>query len=479
MPYLGNPAQQRFSSPRAASVYSGDGSTVAFTLEEVVSTDEDILVSVDGVIQEPSVAYAVSSGTTLTFTAAPSNNAGNNIFVYYIARTFGSVSMPDGQNVNASTGSFSGTVTANAGVSIDNITIDGTEIDLSSGDLTIDVAGDINLDADGGTVNFNDATTNVGKLIVSSNGGDFIMSSRVSDKDIVFSGNDGGSMTEVLRLDMSDAGTASFNHDVKLADNGIAIFGAGSDLQIYHDASESKIENATGNLRINNNASDSDIIFGVNDGGSVTEVARFDGSTASLAIIDGGGSQLDGGKISIRASGSTYNLITTRTTRSATGTNFVEFFNSSGDSAGKINHNGSTSVSYTTSSDYRLKENVVTEWDATTRLKQLKPSRFNFIAEADKTVDGFLAHEVSSIVPEAITGTKDEIKKWNAEEIEGGFAPDGVSEGDNKLDDDGNTIKNYQAIDQSKLVPLLVKSLQEALTEIDTLKTKVAALESA
>ena len=110
MPYLGNPAQQRFSSPRAASVYSGDGSTVAFTLEEVVSTDEDILVSVDGVIQEPSVAYAVSSGTTLTFTAAPSSNAGNNIFVYYIARTFGSVSMPDGQIVNAAVGTFSGTL---------------------------------------------------------------------------------------------------------------------------------------------------------------------------------------------------------------------------------------------------------------------------------------------------------------------------------------------------------------------------------
>ena len=118
MPYLGNPAQQRFSSPRAASVYSGDGSTVAFTLEEVVTTDEDILVSVDGVIQEPSVAYAVSSGTTLTFTAAPSSNSGNNIFVYYIARTFGSVSMPDGQNVNASNFSASGTgaITGNATV---------------------------------------------------------------------------------------------------------------------------------------------------------------------------------------------------------------------------------------------------------------------------------------------------------------------------------------------------------------------------
>ena len=117
MPYIGNPSAQRFTSPRAASVFSGDGSTTAFTLEEAVSTDEDILVSVDGVIQEPSVAYAVSNGTTLTFTAAPSSNSGNNIFVYYIARTLGSVSMPDGQNVNAATGSFSGTL---------NVTGDGT-----------------------------------------------------------------------------------------------------------------------------------------------------------------------------------------------------------------------------------------------------------------------------------------------------------------------------------------------------------------
>jgi hypothetical protein len=134
MPYLGNPAQQRFSSPRAASVYSGDGSTVAFTLEEVVSTDEDILVSVDGVIQEPSVAYAVSSGTTLTFTAAPSSNSGNNIFVYYIARTFGSVSMPDGQNVNASTGSFSGDVTiGDASAADKKILFDGNAQDFHIG----------------------------------------------------------------------------------------------------------------------------------------------------------------------------------------------------------------------------------------------------------------------------------------------------------------------------------------------------------
>ena len=166
MPYIGNPSAQRFISPRAASVFSGDGSTVAFTLEEAVTTDEDILVSVDGVIQEPSVAYAVSSGTTLTFTAAPSSNSGNNIFVYYIARTFGSISMPDGQNVNAAVGSFSGTLTttgAFTSIGIDDnadataITIDSSEhvgIGITSPDGTLHVhsatAGSVtaNTDAD-------------------------------------------------------------------------------------------------------------------------------------------------------------------------------------------------------------------------------------------------------------------------------------------------------------------------------------------
>jgi len=127
-----------------------------------------------------------------------------------------------------------------------------------------------------------------------------------------------------------------------------------------------------------------------------------------------------------------------------------------------------SSTTFSTSSDYRLKENVVTDWDATTRLKQLKPSRFNFKIDADKTVDGFLAHEVSSIVPEAVTGIKDELQVWE----DGEKLPEGVSVGDNKLDDDGNTMPKYQGIDQSKLVPLLVKTIQE-------LEARITALESA
>ena len=146
------------------------------------------------------------------------------------------------------------------------------------------------------------------------------------------------------------------------------------------------------------------------------------------------------------------------------GKNCIEFFNGNGQ-VGTI-ATSSSATAYNTSSDYRLKENVVYDWDATTRLKQLKPARFNFIADANKTVDGFLAHEAQAVVPESVTGTKDEVEVWkNGEEL-----PDGVSVGDNKLDTDGNTMPDMQGIDQSKLVPLLVKTIQE-------LEARITALE--
>ena len=136
----------------------------------------------------------------------------------------------------------------------------------------------------------------------------------------------------------------------------------------------------------------------------------------------------------------------------------VATFRNSNNLVGSINVSGTT-TGFNTSSDYRLKENVVTDWDATTRLKQLKPSQFNFKVDKDTTVDGFLAHEVSSIVPIAIAGEKDEVETYT--------------------DDNGKeqTRPVYQGIDQSKLVPLLVKTVQEALARIETLETKVKTLE--
>ena len=100
----------------------------------------------------------------------------------------------------------------NSGVAIDNITIDGTEIDLSSGDLTLDVAGDIILDADGGDVKINDGGTAIAELTNSST--DFVIKSVTSDKDIIFKGNDGGAAITALTLDMSAAGAATFNNAI-------------------------------------------------------------------------------------------------------------------------------------------------------------------------------------------------------------------------------------------------------------------------
>ena len=124
-------------------------------------------------------------------------------------------------------------------------------------------------------------------------------------------------------------------------------------------------------------------------------------------------------------------------------------FEGGGTNTGDIRINGST-TNYNSYSDYRLKENVVPLTDPITRLKTLKPYRFNFIASPDITLDGFFAHEVSPTVAEAVGGEKDEV------------------------DTDGNVVP--QALDMAKLVPLLTASLQEAITKIETLEQDNIAL---
>ena len=142
---------------------------------------------------------------------------------------------------------------------------------------------------------------------------------------------------------------------------------------------------------------------------------------------------------------------------SATGTaNNIIFGNGNG-LVGKISTNGSTTT-YHTSSDYRLKENAVPISDGIARLKTLKPYKFNFKADSSTTLDGFFAHEVSSAVPEAVDGEKDELYTE---------AYLGYKEGDQKI----------QTLDSAKLIPLLTAALKDVLTKVETLETKVAALE--
>ena len=111
-----------------------------------------------------------------------------------------------------STLAVTGVITADAGIDIDNFNIDGTTIALSSGDMTLDGAGDILLDAAGEEVIFKDGSTNVGHVSMDSD--NLTIKSLVSDKDIIFQGNDGGSGITALTLDMSEAGAATFNNKI-------------------------------------------------------------------------------------------------------------------------------------------------------------------------------------------------------------------------------------------------------------------------
>ena len=250
-----------------------------------------------------------------------------------------------------------------------------------------------------------------------------------------------------------------------MLDNSKLLMGDDGDLQIYHDGSNSIIDDSgTGSLLIYG----SDIIL--QKTGTAERMADFaqDGSarlyydnsiklqTNTLGVGVGtddtiiynhsssdsnySGVVLDGaGSIQI-ARHNDQCLLLNRMGTDGT----IESFYNDGTYVGGIAVSGGTTV-YATSSDYRLKENVITLSDAITRLKTLKPYRFNFIGKS-LTMDGFFAHEVTA-VPEAIVGEKD------AEEMQG--------------------------LDYAKLTPLLTAALQEAIAKIETLETKVAALEAA
>jgi hypothetical protein len=172
-----------------------------------------------------------------------------------------------------------GTITSD-GLTVDNITIDGTEID-SNTDLTIDAAGDIALDADGGDFRFKDAGTTIATY--SNVGGDWYITANSEDNDIVFQGNDGGSTVQALRLDMSDAGTAIFNNKVGIGTSSparnLSINATSPVLQLCNSTTGTSAENGfelavAGDTAYIMQREDANMIFGTNN----TERMRIDSS---------------------------------------------------------------------------------------------------------------------------------------------------------------------------------------------------------
>jgi len=206
--------------------------------------------------------------------------------------------------------------------------------------------------------------------------------------------------------------------------------------------------------------------FSVNNGGTINTAISW---TTAMTIDNVGNvligtSSVNGVDATTISSGGNITLNTSTTHNGQYAT-----FRINGTQYGSIVSNNGNSVAFVTSSDYRLKENVVPMSGSIDRLKQLKPSRFNFISTPDKTVDGFLAHEAQAIVPECVTGEKDAMM---TEEYE---VTPAVMDGETVVTEavmGERSVPDMQGIDQAKLVPLLVGAIQELTARLETLENK-------
>ena len=287
---------------------------------------------------------------------------------------------------------------------VDNITIDGNTISSTdtNGDITLDpngtgdtivASGNVGIGTNAPTT-YGDSNTKLAVVTPTSNANDVNIRFGTNDvKGIIFVNDVSG--------DGVGFGTTTNDH-----------------VQFNTNNTERMRINASGDVQLGTTTNHGDN----NQGGVTFQAATFDRMIMNIGHTDGSSRPV------------------------------VRFYgNASTSYSGDIRVDGS-STSYNTSSDHRLKENVADMTGAIDRVKALAPKRFNFIADDSVTVDGFLAHEAQTVVPEAVHGTH------------------------NEVDDDGNAV--MQGIDQSKLVPLLTGALQEAIAKIETLETQRADLET-
>ena len=268
-----------------------------------------------------------------------------------------------------------GTLDVDGGITVDNITIDGTEIDLSSGNLTIDVAGDIALDCGGGDINLQDDGTQFGSL--ENDGTNFIVKSERSDADMLFKVNDGGSSITALTIDSSEAGNASFNGTVTanaglIADN-ITIDGTEIDL-------------SSGDLTID---AAGRIDLSADDNG---EIRLFDGSSMYAQFKD------DSDRLSIQALISDADMLFVGNDGGSTITALQLDMSEAG--AATFNNN------VTAFSDERLKDNIETLEDSLTKVEQLRG--VTYTRDGRENI-GVIAQEVEKILPEIVLTADDEM----------------------------------------------------------------------
>ena len=397
MAYIGQSIKNGTFTVLDTSGNTYNGSNTAFNLGTQVGSPAQLLVSHDGVIQKPGTDYTLSSGgAAITFTTAPASGA--SIFIVEIS---GAVGGP-------------------------------MNTDINGAEFILDVDGDTSITAD--TDDQIDFKTAGSDVVTIDSSGDVGIGDTSPDAPLhVHRAGSNGAVTEMVRLSTAAQNDGSgIKVDFRTAHtNGILEFvdGSGSfdGAFVFKTANGSALATPAERMRIDGSGN-------INLSSNILDI---DASTNSATGVGIGSN----GVIHCATADGVTNYVAQKISGSGTETAFFCMYGSSG--VGSIQYT-SSSTSFNTSSDYRLKENVDYTFDATSRLKQLKPARFNFKVDADTTVDGFLAHEVSNIVPEAVSGEKDAV------------------------DSNGDMIS--QQIDQSKLVPLLVKTIQE-------LEARITALE--
>ena len=289
----------------------------------------------------------------------------------------------------------------------------------TSGDMTVDVPGDIIFDADGGDILFKDAGTLVGTIggFASNN---VTIKSEVSDGDVIFQGNDGGSGITALTLDMSEQGNATFNKNVIFGDNGKALFGAGTDLAIFSDGTDGKIE-ASGSLILAANGT----TISLRDGGTENSQIGLDSAGLVMTVV---GSDKDF-FISGNDGGSAITAVR------------VDMSD-----AGAIICNGNITA-FGNTSDIKLKENIEVISDALDKVKQLKGITFNYKKDGKRST-GLIAQDLEKVLPEAIYETID-------------------------ADINGDPEDKHLAIRYGNTVGLLVEAIKEQQEQIETLNDYV------
>ena len=405
-----------------------------------LNTDLDTL---DGIFTAngtgTSVGLKVGSGKTLNVASGTLTLADNQISGDKVEG--GTIAAITITSLTATSADINGGTIDGSTIATSNVTVgSGKTLDVSAGTLTLadnQISGN---KVEGGTIaattitaltfgSLNDGTINVTGWVdednMASNSATLIPTQQ-SVKAYVDSQSSGAStLTQVLT-----AGNSTSGSDIVLT-SGDKITGFTSTGIDDNATSNALTIDTSENVFVTKTVTDSTVVgwsFG-NDGRG-TQVFDFSSSNEALILNN------------TNASESTY-LID---------------FRQQGTDSGRIRVLAN-SVEYQTSSDYRLKENVIYDWDAIPRLKELKPVRFNWIKDSTNTViDGFIAHETQEVVPESVGGIKDEV----------------YPEGHEKAGE-----PKYQGIDQSKLVPLLAKAMIEQQEIIEQLQADVAELKGA